>query len=692
MHRFVHGTTYYHFANPEVELDENFRKMREMGINAVRVAEIWPGWEVLEPAPGVFDFCELDSYLSKARDAGLEVIMGIGINNPPFWVFEDIADVRCVDVSGKKAVRRVQSANHDNPGYRRVMERFIGKMAGRYGAAAGVAAWQFGNEIRYGVDLADNECTRKRFRQWLRDGFEGQLDELNRRWGTRYRSWDGIYPYCSPGGAPTSGLSPLAIASRKFQAWSIEELVRWGVGIIRRYSELPIFHNNFGISGVNGSHWKISSACDLVVQDIYPSSAADPRTYNCFLLECAASAARSQEKHFWVGETSIGQYGTFHRDRPAPESIETLVIEMLGAGAKGILYFRHKAPKYEQPHKFTGSQAAFRRDGTALEYANTVKNVDKLVSGFGERILKANPLFPRTGIYYPGESVLFSGTAGYGSLQVDACFGADGLWNRLGYPVHMLTAEELTEKGGRGFDLIYLPLSYLLPREVGNSLKKYVSEGGVLVSEVRPGYVDGDGWMYEKQPGAGLDRVFGAGEDVFWNAPSMGVESEFASAAFTGAFQTFLPAGGEVFARNEKGEAVAVRNEFGRGKAFIFGFAPSLLFPAGKGKYDSGGAAPPPISLQADALVFMEKFLSRIGHTSPVPLSPPHRGMSVRCLESDDEILVFVMNYGPPGALPVPEGFSVLCCADDFRGGKTAESATVLDSNSWVILTGRPHG
>ena len=461
---FVHGTTYYHHANPQGELAENFRKMRRMGLTTVRVAEVWPGWEVLEPEPGRFTFGALDAYVDLAVAEGLDVVMGIGINNPPFWVFHDLDDVRCIDVSGRVAVRRIQSANHDHPGFREMMARFIETHVKHYAGRPGVVAWQFGNEMRYGVSIADNTCTRVRFRQWLRQQFDDDLDRLNATWAVCYRGWDEVFPCRSAEGAPTSGLSPLAIATRRFQAWSLEELMRWGAKIVRRHSGLPLFHNNFGVSANNGSHWRIAEAGDLVVQDIYPLMADDPQVYSAFLLDCGVSIARSQGKDLWIGETSVGQYGTFRRNRVPQALIEALVMEMLGCGVKGLLYFRHKPPRFEQPHKFTGSQAVLRRDGSATDYVKTPRHVSEVMERLGERILRCRPAAAQVGVYYPEESCRFAAEAGYDDLQRQACFGASGLWNRLGHPVHVMPTAELLTEDLSACRLIYLPVSYLLPR------------------------------------------------------------------------------------------------------------------------------------------------------------------------------------------------------------------------------------
>ena len=685
---FVHGTTYYHEANPPEELAANFAKMRDMGLNTVRVAEVWPGWEFLEPEPGVYDFDALDDYVEKAVAAGLDVVMGVGVNNPPFWVFEEIEDVRTVDVTGRLAVRRIQSANHDNPRYREVMARFVDAQARRYGSREGVVAWQFGNEVRYGVNIADNACTRERFRAWLRESFEGDLDALNRKWATRYRDWDEVYPYLSRAGAPTQGLSPLAIATRAYQAWSLEEWVAWGAEIIRRHSDRPVFHNSFNVSGLNGSHWRQAAPCDLVVHDVYPTLSGAPQVYSTFLLDCAASVARAQGKPLWIGETSVGQYGTYERSRPPQALIESLVMEMLAAGAKGLLYFRHKAPRFEQPHKFTGSQSVLRRDGSAMEYVRTPEHVTRLMEAVGDRLLAAEPVRPEAAVYYPEESLRFAADAGYADLQRNACFGASSLWNRLGLPVDVLPTDELLSRDLSAFRLIYLPVSYLLPRVVGECLADYVRHGGTLVAECRPGYVDENGWLYEVQPGAGLHEVFGAREDLFWNESARRVRfaSDGTEVAFPALFQTWRPEGAEVVARNDAGEPAAVRSRFGEGDAVLFGFAPSLLFPVGGGKYEGAGAAATSEPDQRAALAVVGRLAEEAGLTKPVQWDSDSIRLSARYLESDRETLLFLANHGPAADVDLPPEATVIARGGDAEPDFTERRAAVhMPPNAWLL-------
>ncbi|MBC8006258.1 MAG: beta-galactosidase, partial [Verrucomicrobia bacterium] len=215
--------------------------MLDLGMNAVRVAEIWPGWSVIEHAPGKYDYELLDDYVEKAVKNGLKVCMGVGINDTPFWLYSKYNDLRCLSWDSKKAVRRVQSACIDHNEYREHMGAFIEDITKHYSGVEGIFSWQLGNEIRYGVDICDCSSTRARFREWLRVKYKSDLKMLNNEWGVYYHDWNEIYPYKSFDGPPTEGIPTHYLNTLEFKNWSLEELLNWGTGIMKQHTALPIF-------------------------------------------------------------------------------------------------------------------------------------------------------------------------------------------------------------------------------------------------------------------------------------------------------------------------------------------------------------------------------------------------------------------------------------------------------------------
>jgi beta-galactosidase len=683
---FLHGTTYYHYANPSEELTDNFKKMRDMGLNCVRTAEIWPGWEQLEPERGKYDFELLDDFIAKANAENMKVILGFGINNPPFWLFEDYPEIRSRDISGKAASRRVQSVDLTNSEYLAAMEKFVRVQAERYADNPAVSAWQFGNEMRFGVRLLDTDSARLKFREYLKEKWSGNIDRLNAEWGTFFRDWNSIYPYKSQDGAPTEGLTPLYLASVDFQNEIIEKFIENGIKIVHEYSDKPVFHNNFSHSAENGSHWRIAASGDWVVQDIYPVTSPNPAVYNTFLLDCALSISRSLDKPLVIGETAVGQYGTYTRNRPDQKQVEALLMEMLGGGVKGLLNFRHKAPKYEQPHKFTGSQSALRRDGSENIYAQTVRQLSSTVNTLNKKndLSSYQPVKPEIGIYYPEESIRLSRETGFMELQLTAAYGASTLWNRLGTPVHIMPTAELLNERIEQFKVIYLPLSYLLPQAVGERLKEYVKNGGTLISSCRPGYVNELGWLYEEQPGAGLEEVFGASEDLFWNEEEFSVNTENGkSFSAYKACQTLVLNTAEALFTNDAGEIIGCQNNYGKGKAVLLGFAPELNFPFGGGKYDNASSK---LSDTKDTNKILLEAIFNIckKDLKPCNFKTNSSDITVRYLQSVDSLITLFCNHGNHDSVSFDKN---VCLAASSDGANLNKTGTLeMDKYSWAFL------
>ena len=92
--KFCQGVTYYPYINPRQEFAENFSKMRKAGISVVRTMEIFPGWEYLEPEEGIYKFETLGFFVKEASKKNIKFLMGLGVDNPLFWLYDKSPDVR----------------------------------------------------------------------------------------------------------------------------------------------------------------------------------------------------------------------------------------------------------------------------------------------------------------------------------------------------------------------------------------------------------------------------------------------------------------------------------------------------------------------------------------------------------------------------------------------------------------------
>lgn len=695
MGSFIQGNTYYHYAYPKEEFDRDFKLMRNLGIHYVRTAEIWPGWSVIERQEGQYDFEELDVFVRTAGENGIKICMGIGINDTPFWLYYKYHDLKMRDTDGKYSKRRVQSACFDHMDYRKHIEAFISQVVMHYDKNPVVESFQIGNETRYNVPICDCNSTRKRFREWLKREYGGDINKINEEWGVFYQSFEEIYPYGSCEGAPSKGITPHYLKSRAYQNWSIEELIRSSADIVKKYSSKPVFHNSYGTPNMMGSHYEIAKPCDIVVIDIYSTTYREPGYYQGLILDFSRTIAKIQQKDLWIGETPAGQYGTFKRVFVNPDMMEACIFDLISSGAKAVFYFRHRAPKYEQPHKFTGSQTFFRRDETELMYAKIPRKVMHWMDLYENRVLKSKTSDTDILLYYPTENIWLGKEAGYESESILSVYGAKSILSASGYMADIMDEAMILEHGIDSYQVLVIPVTFLISSNLGNKIKEFVRKGGTLICEGRPAYVNSDGWLYEKQPGAGLDEVFGVREDMYFNVSKdfpVTVELDNICLSGYGTYleQTYELNGGKAFMKDGDGEICGVFHKYGAGTAYLIGTAPSLFFSMGTGKYDSdienGNQAQ--INAKRDVFINLYKEIIRSSGVEPIiNTGETHNNLSVRKMENEDEEIIFITNFSKLSGAEIKTGIGWTMMTVD--GEKTCPEQITVKPLSNLIISRR---
>jgi hypothetical protein len=158
--------------------------------------------------------------------------------------------------------------------------------------------------------------------------------------------------------------------------------------------------------------------------------------------------------------------------------------------------------------------------------------------------------------------------------------------------VDIITERQLYEEGIDEYRLIYYPFPYYMKSAVAETLKKWIFDGGTLLTESFFGaYKAEDGLHSTVIPGYGFNAVFGAHEEnastafVFkaaygekWGIEDISssiikIKTDFTEDSIDGYFfcELFIPESGKVFGRYENMNAGAVINNYGNGKAIIMG-------------------------------------------------------------------------------------------------------------------------
>ncbi len=364
------GVCYYPEHWPEDRWASDARRMREIGISFVRIAEF--AWSRIEPDPGRFDWAWLDRAIEQLHAQGLGIVMCTPTATPPKWLVDAHPDVLAVDANGRP--RGFGSRRHycfSSRAYREQSRRISRVVAERYGRHPAVVAWQTDNE--YGCHdtvLSASADAKAGFRRWLAQRY-GSIAALNTAWGTvfwsqEYRSFDEVD---LPVGSVTDANPSQRLDWRRFASDEVVAFNREQVQILREHSPgRPVAHN-FMAFFTEFNHHDVAADLDIATWDTYPLGC----TQNYFL--------GADEKMRWarIGHPDIP---AFHHDlyrgmckgqrwwvmeqqpgpvnwaawNPAPLDgmVRLWTWQAFAHGAEVVSYFRWRQAPFGQEQMHTG--------------------------------------------------------------------------------------------------------------------------------------------------------------------------------------------------------------------------------------------------------------------------------------------------------------------------------------------------
>jgi beta-galactosidase len=191
--RYLLGAAYYPEWWPQSEWEIDFREMRELGINTVRMGEF--AWSHFEPAPGRFNFDWMDRALEIASRNEIGCVMGTPTASIPPWLYEQFPDVLSGSAQGPYTYGGRKGYNTNSSHYLDACSRIVTALADHYGKNPTVIGWQLDNEPANPQQTFD-PVSERAFQVWLKNRY-GTLDELNRVyngafWSNEFTDWSQI--------------------------------------------------------------------------------------------------------------------------------------------------------------------------------------------------------------------------------------------------------------------------------------------------------------------------------------------------------------------------------------------------------------------------------------------------------------------------------------------------------------------
>lgn len=508
---FLHGGDY----NPEQWLDrpdileEDVRLMKKAGVNSATLGVF--SWSVYEPAEGDFHFEWLEEIMDRLYENGIYTILATPSGARPAWL--DAAYPEAMRVSSRN-VRDHHGGRHNHcmtsPKYREKVAIIDRKLAERFGNHPGLLMWHISNEF-------SGECycpaCAKRFRDYLADKFDHDVEKLNHAWWTtfwshRYNSFDQIEPPFEHGERSIMGLN---LEWKRFTTWNTTDFMKAEIAILKEITpQIPVT-TNFMELFYGLDYRKMAENLDVISWDSYPrfhnqyESLAETMLQTAF--HHAVMRSMKRDKPFMLMEStpSLVNWQPFNKlKRPGVHKLACL--QAIASGSDTVQYFQWRKGRgsSEQYHG-----AVVSHDGTE----NT--RVFREVSEVGSLLKK---IAPAAGSLVKADAALLfdwdnrwavndAGALSHQTKQYDStCMHVWQEFRKLGVEMDVVPSDgDLSQ-----YRLVVAPMLYMLQPGTAANLTAFVKSGGQLLATYFTGYVDSDQLCYLGGfPGDGLSELFG---------------------------------------------------------------------------------------------------------------------------------------------------------------------------------------
>ncbi|MBO5040830.1 MAG: beta-galactosidase [Clostridia bacterium] len=256
MGRILHGAAYYPEDWDDDLIDFDIEKMKETGLNVVRIAEF--AWSRMEPNEGEYDFAWLHRIVDKMRKAGISVIMGTPTATPPSWLTKKYPDMLALMSNG--AIRSHGGRRHccsNNPHYLEYSAKIVEKLASEFENDEGIIGWQIDNEIYHwpnadGTWQANCHCEHcvAAFHKHLYAKY-GSVENVNKAWNLNLFSqkYDEIEDIPAP--YNTWHNPHIKLEWNLSQSNGHVRFVHMQAAIIEKYHKAPIGTDTMPVNGFN---------------------------------------------------------------------------------------------------------------------------------------------------------------------------------------------------------------------------------------------------------------------------------------------------------------------------------------------------------------------------------------------------------------------------------------------------------
>lgn len=386
-------------------------------------------------------------------------------------------------------------------------------------------------------DFDWSETTLSHFPEWLKKEY-GTIEKLNSVWATNYKSFEEVRPKRKEEVKEDNLASYLDY--RKYNGWIVEEF----------YTRQPLL-------------WvkEADPKATIGMHGIYTTSSNRPWDMSKIIPMLSITGRYDGILEEWfrtMGRTNIhGQYTGYQMAEKLTYENRITPWKNLFHNSRWILYY--------QMRNLIGDGGIFQ---SIINYDGTVRPIyrqlykeelKEIQEGIGKLVL--NSKLVDDGIVFT-----YSYTSCLMNSHISSYFAAKTIVEQLGYQHTLISYKELEDyKIPENAKVIFLSdCISMSPSEI-ESIKRFVSSGGIVVADTRTAIYDNHGVMYRVSP---LDEVFGIDRKEKSFAPEKkklsGSDSFVVWVAEPG---LKITGSAQALFKTEDGTPVVVMNSYGKGKA-----------------------------------------------------------------------------------------------------------------------------
>jgi beta-galactosidase len=495
---FLFGVDYYPEHWPETMWEQDAQRMRECGVQAVRIGEF--AWALLEPKEGTFDFSLFDRALAVLAKHNLKIIFGTPTATPPKWLTQKYPEVLYVFADRQAANDQTRRHyNYNSPVYRRLSKRIVTALVRHYQNNPHIIGWQLDNEFNNENPEAWSESDRAAFRTWLKAKYQ-TLESLNRRWGTvfwsqTYSDWEQIDLPFRGGALHNPGLM---LDYKRFISDSVEAYMQAQIDVLRRYRPNDFVTQNGVFRNIN--YYKFSRNTDIHSAANYPVFSDNPQ----YPSGATLTAHRSYLGRFLIMEQQTGAGGqTYLLPSPRPGEMRLWTFQAIAHGADGIIHFRWRSAQrgieqywqgvLDQDNVPRARYEEFKREGAEIFDAKVVSDI-AVLRDFESQWAYEHQFFT-SGFRVP-------------SVYTDFFRAA----SEQKYNLDFIPAEADFTR----YKIIFAPYQILIDEPLAAKLRAFVERGGTLILSAHSGVKDRDNaFTGQTIPIMGLKDLFGVEVDSY---------------------------------------------------------------------------------------------------------------------------------------------------------------------------------